>query len=78
MVKVREKKNRVGAPSKPKDVKKDANTGLTGLQKEWIRREAKGRGVHTTDIMREAVEMYITALESQRGDALSLTESVSK
>ena len=64
------KVNRVGAPNKPSAEKKDPNTGITQLQKDWIQKEADGRGVARTDIMREAVEMYITAVESQRGDSI--------
>ena len=64
------KVNRVGAPNKPSAEKKDPNTGITQLQKDWIQKEADGRGVARTDIMREAVEMYITAIESQRGDSI--------
>ena len=59
-------KLKVGAPNKPRDEKKDPNTGLTQFQKDWVQKEADGRGVSRTDIMREAMEMYMTALESQR------------
>ncbi len=75
MVKVRVKKNRVGAPNKPHAEKKDPNTGLTNEQKIWVQREAEGRKVHTTDIMREAMEMYITAVESQREELPLLPET---
>ena len=68
-------KLKVGAPNKPRDEKKDPNTGLTQFQKDWVQKEADGRGVSRTDIMREAMEMYMTALESQR-DILPIDEIV--
>lgn len=70
-------KMKVGAPNKPDAEKKDPNTGLTQLQKDWVQKEADGRGVSRTDIMREAMEMYMTALESQR-DILPIDEIVDK
>lgn len=60
------KVKKVGAPNKPHDEKKDPNTGFTMYQKSWIEKEALGRDVDKTEIHREAMEMYITAIESQR------------
>lgn len=68
------KAKRVGAPNKPTLEIKDSNTGLTNAQKQWVLKEAKGRRVHRTDILREAVDMYIAAIESQRGDVLSVED----
>ena len=68
------KVKRVGAPNKPVLEIKDSNTGLTTAQKEWIIKEAKGRKVHRTDIMREAMDMYISAAESQRDEVLTVDD----
>lgn len=71
------KVKRAGPPNKSRDEKKDPNTGLTLLQKDWVQKEADGRGVSRTDIMREAMEMYMTAIESQRDELpLSVDEIV--
>ena len=69
---------RVGAPRKPKGEIKDKNTGLSLEQKTWIAKEAKGRRLNRTEIIREAVDMYIASIESQRGDILEVNDIVNK
>ena len=68
------KLKRVGAPKKPKGEIKDKNTGLSLEQKTWIAKEAKGRRLNRTEIIREAVDMYIASIESQRGDILEVND----
>lgn len=65
---VKQKKNKVGAPSKKDAEKKDPNTGLTGEQSAWLKNESDTRNIPQTEIIREAFSMYMTAVESQRGD----------
>ena len=60
------KVKKVGAPNKNREEKKDPNTGFTLAQKDWIEKEALGRNVDKTEIHREAMAMYIVAIESQR------------
>lgn len=78
------KKAKVGAPNKPKNEKKNPN-GLSNEMMEWIRKEATGRKLYSADIIREGMEFYRTAVETQRGDAETgklfddvLTESKTK
>lgn len=61
------KKSKAGAPKKQAREKKNPN-GLTGEQAEWVQKEAKGRGVYKAIIIREAIDFYRTALETERGD----------
>lgn len=66
------KKSKVGRKSlvsqKRENEKKDHNTGFTLEQTKWIVDFAKSRDVSRTVIHREMADMYITSVESQKGD----------
>lgn len=58
-----------GAPIKSNDEKKRPN-GLSNAQWERLQDEARSRmpPVATADILREAVDWYLTAKDTRRGD----------
>lgn len=62
------KKARIrGAPKKP-DSKKIEPNGLRPDQNKWLAEEGEIRGLPAAVIHREAVDWYITAKETKRGD----------
>lgn len=56
-----------GAPVKPASKKIDPN-GLRPDQNDWLKGESDIRGLPAAVIHREAVDWYITAKETKRGD----------
>lgn len=63
----KETKRKRGAPKKS-DAQKKTPDGLTFEQEQWIKAEAKGRGVSEAFVLREAVDWYRTAKETKRAD----------
>ena len=67
---VTEKKKKLGAPAKKADDKTNPE-GLTMYQVKRLKDEAAIRGVSFAHMKRMAVDWFLTALDTKRGDASS-------
>lgn len=63
----KKKERNRGAPKKSDD-KKIASNGLRPDQNKWLKEEGEIRNLPAVVIHREAVDWYITAKETKRGD----------